>query len=69
MKVISRTISACVVAASVVALAACAAGTVTDPVGAGELGSSNKWIQMEDGRTVYCLVYSHGISCDWAGAK
>ena len=29
----------------------------------------NQWVQMDDGRVVYCYFYDRGVSCDWDNAR
>lgn len=45
-------------------VAGCSAGTPTDP----NLANA-AWYKTGDGRTVMCLVYRQGISCDWENAR
>ena len=71
MNRITAILTACVIA--LFALTGCTSGTGTldDPKDATQSGH-NVWVEMDDGRVVYCYIQGDGHggpSCDWANAK
>lgn len=71
-----RLMAVLLLAAAMLPLTGCAAGTTDDPLPTdGETTNSSggraweKSFRTRDGRVVDCIVYSRGLSCDWANAR